>query len=214
MLKFCGTVFIHKFFLTALIPIFYFCQNISHHFKNQEQKLRFGIEKFYFLWFIFQNDKTEYNYFNFISIIATPLFLIAQSNITYHFFLKLNNSLKQTDKYKKWIQHYSFICKCPGLSNGCTLGLANRLAGRFAPATELELNRFRNFSFGELLWHLSTQLNNSDISSYINFFYPRSGKRSRLIPFLVYSLVYLSIASNLVTLDTLSPWYESVCTHT
>ena len=39
-------------------------------------------------------------------------------------------------------------------------GLANQLAGIFASATELDLKRFRPLSFGELVWHLSTQVNN------------------------------------------------------
>ena len=34
------------------------------------------------------------------------------------------------------------------------------------------------------------------------------------ITFLVYALVYPIIASNLVILDNLSPWYDSVYTHT
>ena len=35
----------------------------------------------------------------------------------------------------------------------------------------------------------------------------------RFIPCLVYTLYYLSIDSNLVTLATLSPLYDSVCTY-
>ena len=54
---------------------------------NQEQENRFGIAKLYSLWVIFQNSKTEYNLFIVTSIIATPLFLISKSNLTYNFFL-------------------------------------------------------------------------------------------------------------------------------
>ena len=64
------------------------------------------------------------------------------------------------------------------------------------------------------MWHLSTQVNDSDLADYITVFDPRRDKRRRFIPFLVYALVYPIIASNLVTLDTLSPCSESVCTHT
>ena len=64
------------------------------------------------------------------------------------------------------------------------------------------------------MWHLSTKVNNSDLSAYINVFDPIRGKRRHFITFLVYALVYLSIASNLVNLATLSPWSDSVCTHT
>ena len=64
------------------------------------------------------------------------------------------------------------------------------------------------------MWHLITQVNDSDISADINAFDPRRDKRRHFIPFLVYALVYPSIASNLVTLATLSPWSDYVCTHT
>ena len=66
----------------------------------------------------------------------------------------------------------------------------------------------------ELVWHLSTQMKNGDLDAYITVFGPRRGKRRRFIPFLVYALVYPIISSNLVTLDTLSPWSYYVCTHT
>ena len=59
--------------------------------------------------------------------------------------------------------------------------------------------------FGELVWHLSTQVKNIDIAAYITVFDSRRDKRRLFIPFQVYALVYPSIASNLVTLDTLSP---------
>ena len=64
--------------------------------------------------------------------------------------------------------------------------------------------------FEELVWHLSTQLNDSDLAAYINYFYQRRDKLRRFIPVLVYALVYPSIASNLVTLATLSPWSDSI----
>ena len=102
----------------------------------------------------------------------------------------------------------------PGLSNRCTFGLSNQLAGRYIPATELDLIRLRPFPLGDLVWYLITQLNNGDLAAYITVFDPRRGKRRRFIPFLVYALVYPSIASNLVTLATLSPWSDYLCTHT
>ena len=60
------------------------------------------------------------------------------------------------------------------------------------------------------MWHLSTQVNNGLLASYMTDFYPRRGKHRRFITFLVYALVYRSIASNLVTLATLIPWSDSV----
>ena len=51
------------------------------------------------MWIIFQDGKTGYNYFNVISIIATPLFLIEKSNLTYPLFSMINKSLEQTDFY-------------------------------------------------------------------------------------------------------------------
>ena len=38
------------------------------------------------MWGLFKNGKTEYNGFYFISVIATPLFLIAQTKLKYPFF--------------------------------------------------------------------------------------------------------------------------------
>ena len=97
-----------------------------------------------------------------------------------------------------------FFCRCPILSNQCTYGLANIISGSFAPATELDLKRFQPSPFRELVWHFSTQMNSSDLAAYISVFDSRSDKCRRFIPFLVYSLVYLGIASNLVTLANLS----------
>ena len=60
------------------------------------------------------------------------------------------------------------------------------------------------------MWNISTQVNDGDIADYINVFASRRGKRRRFIAFLVYDMVYPSIASNLVTLATPSHWYDSV----
>ena len=103
---------------------------------------------------------------------------------------------------------------CSGISNRCRLGLSNQLAGRYAPDNELEIIRFFHLHFGEFLWRLIPQVNNGLLDAYITVPDPRRGKRRRLIHFLVYALVYTSIASKLVTLDTLSPWSDSVYTHT
>ena len=53
----------------------------------------------------------------------------------------------------------------PGLSNRCTLKFSNQLAGKYISATDFEINRFRNLRLGELVWHLSTQLNDSDLAA-------------------------------------------------
>ena len=109
------------------------------------------------------------------------------------------------EKYTKGFEHYYYICRCPGLSNRCTFGLANRQAGNFVPITELELNWFHTLPFGELMGHLRTQVNNGILAAYITFFDPSRDKRRCFIPCLVYALVYPSIASSLVTLATLNP---------
>ena len=57
-------------------------------------------------------------------------------------------------------------------------------------------------------------MNDGDLAAYITVFDPIWGKHRRFIPFLVYDLVYLIIASNLATLDNLSPWYYSVRKYT
>ena len=56
------------------------------------------------------------------------------------------------------------VGRCPGLSNWCTFGLTNQLAGIYIPATELELNRFWPSPLGELVCHLITQVSNSDLA--------------------------------------------------
>ena len=69
-------------------------------------------------------------------------------------------SLEQTEKYTKGFDKYSYIRGCTGLSNRCTFGLDNLLSGIFAHDTELNINRFWPSPFGELTWHLRTQVNN------------------------------------------------------
>ena len=102
----------------------------------------------------------------------------------------------------------------PRLSNRLTFGLVNQQTGSYDPTTELELIRFWNLYLGELAWYLIAQVNDSILSYYIIVFDLKRVKHRRFIPFMVYALVYLSISSNLVTLDTQIPWSEYVCTHT
>ena len=59
------------------------------------------------------------------------------------------------------------VGSCTGLRNRCTFLLANQKAGKYIYTTELELNRFRTFSLGKLVWHLSKQVNDSDLDAYI-----------------------------------------------
>ena len=106
------------------------------------------------------------------------------------------------------------VFRCPVLSNCCTFLLANKKSGKYIYATDLEFNRFRPFPIGELVWHLSTQVNDGLLAAYITVFDPSRDNCRCFIPFLVYTLVYPIISSNLVTLTTLSPWSDSVCTHT
>ena len=106
------------------------------------------------------------------------------------------------------------VTSCTNLSNRCKLGLANQWAGIYTPPTELELIRFRPFPFWDLVWHLRIQVNSSDLAAYITVFDPSRGNHRCFIPFLVCALVYPSIASKLVNLATLSPWYDSIRTDT
>ena len=101
-----------------------------------------------------------------------------------------------------------------GVGKQCAFGFSKQQDGRYALAPELELIIFWPFPFKELMWNLITQVNKDILSDQITVFDPSNGKRRRLILFMVYALVYPSIGSNLVTLDTLSPWYDSICTHT
>ena len=70
------------------------------------------------------------------------------------------------------------------------------------------------FPFGELLLHLITQVNDSYLAAYTTVFDLRRDKRRCFIPFLFYALVFPSTTSNLVTLATLSSWYNYVFMHT
>ena len=106
------------------------------------------------------------------------------------------------------------VGSCPGISKWCKLGLVYQQSGSYAPTTELELIRFLRFPFGEIMWHLRTQVNDSLLAYYITVFELSRGNIRRFIPFLVYALVYMSIASNLLTFATLSPCSGSVVTHT
>ena len=105
--------------------------------------------------------------------------------------------MEQNENYKKGFEKHYYICSCTGLSNWCAFVLANQLDGSFVPATELDLNRFWPLPFGEIVWHLSTLVNNGLLAAYINIFDPRKDKRRCFIPCLVYTLVNTSIASNL-----------------
>ena len=57
------------------------------------------------------------------------------------------------------------VVSCTGVSNRCTFGLANQQAGSYTPATELELIMFQPLTFGELVWHLSTQVSGGILDS-------------------------------------------------
>ena len=93
-------------------------------------------------------------------------------------------------------------------------GFSNQFSGRYTPATDLELIRFRPLPLEDLVWRLSTQVNDGIIAAYITVSEPRRVNHRPFIPFLVYALVCPSISSNLVTLATLSPWSDYSCTHT
>ena len=105
------------------------------------------------------------------------------------------------------------VGRCPGSSNRCMFWLANQQAGKYISATELELTRFWPLPLGELVWNFRTQVNYSDIAAYITVFDPSMDKCMRFIPFLVYAMFYPIIASNLMTLVTLIPWYDSFYMH-
>ena len=125
-----------------MILIFDFFQWISNNVNNQEQtNLDLLLKRLIFCCF-FRNGKTEYNYVNVLSIIATPLLLIARSKLTYNFFLNLNKSLEQTEKNTKGFYNYYFCNMCPGLSNWCTFEFGQPTGWYLIIATELDLNSF------------------------------------------------------------------------
>ena len=49
-------------------------------------------------------------------MIARPLLLITQSKLIYPFFPKSKKVIGTNRKYKKGLDNYSYICRCPGLS--------------------------------------------------------------------------------------------------
>ena len=117
-------------------------------------------------------------------------------------------------KIRKNLLGITGVVICPGLSNRCTFGLANQQYESYNPATELEIIRFRPLPSRDLVWHLSTKLNNGIIAAWISVSDLKRGKHKRFIPFLIYALLYPSISSNLVNLATLIPWFDSVCMYT
>ena len=68
-----------------------------------------------------------------------------------------------------------------GLSNQCTFGLDNQQDRRYAPDTELERIEFQPFPSSELVWQLSTQVNDGIIAAYMNVFDPGRGRRRRFM---------------------------------
>ena len=64
------------------------------------------------------------------------------------------------------------------------------------------------------MWNQSTRFNDGILAVNITVFDLERGKRRCFIDFLVYDLVYLIIDANLVTLSTLIPLSDSVCTQT
>ena len=63
------------------------------------------------------------------------------------------------------ISTYSKIRESLLRSEGVGKLLSNQQDGRYISATELEINRFWPLPFGELVWHLSTQVNYSDLAA-------------------------------------------------
>ena len=61
------------------------------------------LKSFILCGFFPQNGNTEYNDFYFVSIIATPFFLIAQSKLTYPFFPKYQQVIGTNGKIYKMI---------------------------------------------------------------------------------------------------------------
>ena len=95
-----------------------------------------------------------------MSIIATPLFLIAKSNIKYPFFPKYQQVIGTNREVYERVLALFFLQQLPGLSNRCTFAFDQPTGWYFIPATELELNMYCPSPLGDLVWHLITQVNN------------------------------------------------------
>ena len=122
MLNSCNTIFIHEFvYFTALILLFNFCQRISHNFKNQEQtNFDLVLQHLFLCWFFSEDFKTEYNYVNVLSNISTSLFLIVQSNLTYHFSPKSQQVIGTNREIFTQVLARLFSRQVPVLSKRCT----------------------------------------------------------------------------------------------
>ena len=57
------------------------------------------------------------------------------------------------------------VLRCPGLSNWCEFGFSNQQSGKYISAAELDLIRFRPLPLGYLMFHLSTQVKDSDLAA-------------------------------------------------
>ena len=85
-------------------------------FKNKEQKnFDLLLQRLFICW-CFRKGKTEYNSVNFLSNVVTPMFLIAQSNITYSFLSYISTSHWNNTQ----VLAHSFCQQVPRLSNRCT----------------------------------------------------------------------------------------------
>ena len=67
------------------------------------------------------------------------------------------------------------VGRCTGLNNRCTFVFANQQDGKYISDTELELIMSWPFPIEELVWHLITQVNNSDIATHITVFVSKEG---------------------------------------
>ena len=128
MLNFCNTIFILKFvYYNALIFILDFSEKslIDLRIKNKHALICYC--NAYFSFSPSQNGKTEYNYVNVLPSIFMPLFLIAESNLTYYLFSLILTSHCNSTR----VSEHFFSQHVPSLSKQCTFSLDNGLDGRF-----------------------------------------------------------------------------------
>ena len=148
-----------------------------------------------------------------ISIIATPLFLIAQSKIRHPFFPESQLVIVTNRKIYKRVWALFFHLQVSRINQPVLVCIGQPTDWEHCAHYWVRSEYVLTFALrGDRVAPQHTSEQRSSSCLYY-FFEMRRDKRRWFIHCLVYNMVYPSISSNLVTLTTLTPQYDSVCTH-
>ena len=148
-------------FKPHIICWIFFC---SH--SQKKNKILWGVLillSLFLCWFS-SIGNTEYNY---VYVFNNPfLRLLHYLSITSNLLFVLLNITNASKQHTRFLSR-SFSRQVPGLSNRCTFALANGLDGRFISRYWVNLIGFSLCPPRDIVWHLSTKVNNSLLVVYI-----------------------------------------------